>query len=341
MRSLLTIAFVLLAPLCFSQAAETYEIQEDGGGDYTTVQAAETAQEQDLTSTNKILTFEIQEEWTSADGATLVDGWTTDATRFLTITTVGAARASATFSTTAYRAEATNAPFTFQEDFTVIDGIQSTTTETGATTSRCINTGTSNGFTVKNCFVKSSSGSDITGIWMDAQSGTGITIRNCVVIDCSAAGMLLRSSNGGVKADNNTVENCVTGIQTGNLDVIVRNNILWGGTTPLTGNFNTTTLSEENYTDAGSLSYGSCGSCGTGDQVSQSDPFENLAGENYLLAAGATAIDAGKDLSGDFTDAIGGKTRTDGFFDKGADEFMAAAGGKRVLIRKAMMFIFW
>ncbi len=50
-----------------------------------------------------------------------------------------------------------------------------------------------------------------------------------------------------------------------------------------------------------------------------------MAGEDYSLASSSAPIDAGKDLSADFTDAIGGKTR-DANFDKGADEFIAAAG---------------
>lgn len=331
MRHLLTIAILLMATPCFAVLTKTYTVCESGC-DYTGVQAAETAHNQDLVANDSALTFEIQNTWVSDDGQININGWTVDATRFLTIQAVGAAKAGATYdATNAYRTVGAD-PIAIVENYVVIDGLQVRTTATDASAHRIVNTVSTINYTISNCFIKGNTGSDISGVKGDGGASTVAIIRNNVIIDCTSQGIFPQSNAGGVKVDNNTVENCATGIQTAANDIIARNNILWNNTTPLSGDFNTTTLSEENYTDAGSLSYGSCGSCGTGDQLSQSDPFENLGGEDYHLASGATAIDAGKDLSADFTDDIDGDTR-DANFDKGADEFIAA-GGQKVMIRK-------
>lgn len=342
-RYLLTLAFVLFAAPCFAVFTRTYTVKQSGG-DYTTVAAAESAIQQDLVANDSAITFEISGIWTIDDGLWNVNGWTTDATRFPTITAIGDSKAGATWSTTAYR---TVGPSTLvikvQENFTIVDGLQAEATITDAFATSIISiTSVAANVIVSNCFLKgNATGTGITGIGVAGGSGSGFIIRNTIVIDCIFRGIDPNTATAGIKIDNNTIENCGIGIRVSGGDVIARNNILWNTTTPLTGNFNVTTLSEENYTDAASLSYGSCGSCGTGDQLSQSDPFVSVGDENYHLASGATAIDAGKDLSADFTDAIGGKTRTDGFFDKGADEFISAAVSKRVLIRKAMMFWVW
>lgn len=321
MRYLLTIALLLMATSSFAVLTKTYTVCESGC-DYTTLQAAETAHEQDLVANDSALTFEIQNTWVSADGGTLVDGSTTDATRFFTITAVGAARASATFSTTAYRAEGAGALIAAQEAYTVIDGLQGEVTTSFDVVFSVLTGGTNT--TIRNCFANGGGQSNSIGIRGNDATFTGVHFYNNVVIDCVNIGIqIIAATTGGVKIDNNTIENCGTGISTSTGDTQIRNNIIWNVTTPLVGDF--VELSQENYTDAGSVSYGTCSDCGTGDQLSQSDPFVNIGGENYLLAAGATAIDAGQDLSGDFTDAIGGKTR-DANFDKGADEFIASGG---------------
>lgn len=339
MKRLLLLALALLSSPCFAVFTKTYTVCESGC-DYTGVQAAETAHAQNLVANDSALTFEIQNTWASPDVFWNISGWTMDATRFLTVTAVGAARATATWNSSAYSAERNfGSVIVISANFVRFDGIQSHSTATGGG-AICFDVNSTNA-TIENCFGKGLTGTSTDGIDISLASGTGIIIRNNVIMDCLSIGIDVTSAAGGTKIDNNTLENCGTGIETDADDAIARNNIIWNMTTPLSGDFNTTTLSEENYTDAGSLSYGACGSCGPGDQVLQPDPFVAIGSENYNLASGATAIDAGKDLSADFTDAIGGKTR-DALFDKGADEFIAAAGGgNRVLIRKAMMFWVW
>ncbi len=337
MRYLLTLAIILLASPVSAVLTKTYTVIEGGGGDYTTVQAAESAHDQDMVANDSAITFEISGTWTGVEAFFNFNASVTDATRFFTVTTIGDSRAGTTFNTTAYRVSSQGNNVQMNDPFDVIDGIQVEITETDAGALGAVRVN-QEGVVIKNCFITGVSGSgvNVDGIRVTSAGSAIVEIRNNISIDMGARGIEVSSATGGTKVDNNTIENCATGIFTQNEDAIARNNIIWNNTTPLSGNFNPTTLSEENYTDAGSLSYGTCGSCGTGDQLSQSDPFENLAGGDYALASGATAIDAGKDLSGDFTDAIGLKTR-DALFDKGADEFIAPSGNK-VLIRVGMIF---
>ena len=324
MRYLLALGIILLASPCFAVLTRTYTVKESGG-DYSTLQSAETAHNQDLVANDSALTFEISGTWTGVDAAAIFSGWTTDATRFITVTAIGDSRATATWNTSAYITQGVFDVLFTNEVYTVFDGIQVSLTTTDATGRHGI-TGGVTGVVIKNCFVKGSTGTGTVGIFCGVTSATGIVVRNNIVIDIINIAMQLRGAAGGVTADNNTLENSGVGVTiTTSEDVIVRNTIFLNVTTPISGSPNTTTLSEENWTDNASITYTGCGSCGTGDQLSQSDPFVSLAGENYSLASGSTPIDAGKDLSGAFTDAIGGKTR-DANFDKGADEFIAAAG---------------
>jgi len=89
MRYLFTIVFILMAIPCFAVLTKTYTVCESGC-DYSTLASAESAHQQDLVANDSALTFEIQNTWASPDGVTAVAGSTTDATRFFTITAVGA-----------------------------------------------------------------------------------------------------------------------------------------------------------------------------------------------------------------------------------------------------------
>ena len=341
MKTLLTFLIWMIAIPCFAVNTRTYTVCEGGGCDYTTVQAAETALEQDLVANDSALTIEIQNTWVSAEtGGVLIFGWTTDATRFLTITATGSARAGAKWSTTAYRTVHVTNPILVGESFTVIDGLQANLTTTDATANKCITTsGIVTGMVITNCFVKGSTGSAIDGVDFGSSGSSGNILRNTVIIDFAAQGVDVSSVNNGTLIQNNSIENCGVGIHTGNIDGSVVNCIFINCTTPITSFATPTPIHEENYSDGTIVYGGTCTGCGAGDQNTQADPYEDISTEDYSLASGAAAIDVGKDLSGQFTDAIGGKTR-DANFDKGADEFIAAApaGGNRVLIRIGMMF---
>ena len=225
---------------------KTYTVCESGC-DYTSVQAAETAHQQDLVANDSALTFEIQNTWTSPDGATDVNGSATDATRFITITAVGAARATATWSTTAYRAIGAFTAFNLRDGYIVLDGVQGQTTQ-NFDWAAAIGAGGSNS-TIKNCFLRGDGvATGVLCINVGNSTLTGIIIRNNVLIEGTGKGIGVVSAAGGVTVDNNTIEDCGVGIETTADDAIIRNNIIWNTTTPLVGDFNPGTLPEENYT---------------------------------------------------------------------------------------------
>lgn len=341
MKYILVLLVFLLATPCFAVFTRTYIVAESGG-DHATLAAAEAAHEQDLEANDSALTFEITGTWASPEPSFVqITGWTMTATQNLTVTATGDARAGTLFSTTAYRiAGALSTPYLVAESYVVTDGIQIRTTSSSSNVVSVSSTGDSI-ILVMNCWLGGDGvATTVRGILANAGAATfNHRYRNNIIIDCGAQGILYNSGNATeCFVDNNTFFDCATGLTSNPTNgSVARNNIFWGTTTALSGSYSDATKSQENWTDLSSINYTGCTGCGTGDQLSQSDPFEDEAGEDLALASGATAIDAGLDLSGDFTDAIGGKTR-DANFDKGADEFIAAVEGNRVLIRIGMIF---
>ncbi|MCK5604446.1 right-handed parallel beta-helix repeat-containing protein [Candidatus Pacearchaeota archaeon] len=288
---------------------------------WLTLQDAETANQKDLVATDSNMVFIIGDDtWSVTDTATLFDGWTTDQTHNIKVTAIGAARHPGYYSTTAYRASTSISNYVIRtnEDYVTFDGLQVTSTYTGGGSSFPFYISSTTGVVIEKCIVKGSSASAQYGIYSTAVEL--IKIRNNVVYDCSIYGIYATTNPGGIIVSNNTVENCGTGMFSGYEDATIFNNILYNNTTPLGGTYNLAApLSSDQFTDAASISYGDCGSCGTGDEVSQSDPFENLGGEDYHLSS---SIGDGTDLSYRFTDDIDDDTRST--WDKGADEFVAA-----------------
>lgn len=91
-----TLIFIMLFAVSLSaQTHDTIHIAP-GGGDYTTLAAGLSGEAQDLTSTDKVIHFEISGDWSGGyeEGQVLVSGYTTDATRYIDIYTVGTARHS-------------------------------------------------------------------------------------------------------------------------------------------------------------------------------------------------------------------------------------------------------
>lgn len=336
MKSVICIfAALLLAPECFAVFTKTYTVCESGC-DYTTLTVAENTHDQDLVANDSALTFEIQNTWTATHANVSFSGWNSDGTRFPTIIAVGAARASGTWDDNAFRIVTSfSSCITTQDQDITIDGIQMHQTQTSTSFGHSFSNNSTGRLIVQNCFMRgNTTGTNIRGILFNNPGLDNSIIRNNVISDGTQEGIFAaNAADGGIKIDNNTIDNFDIGIRT-NPDVgIARNNIVVNSTTNFSGDWYTVTLSEENWTDAASISYGACGSCGDGDQLNEtSDPFVDRSSDNYHLVSGSTAIDAGKDLSADFTDDIDGDTRPQGSgFDKGADEVVSS---KRLILRK-------
>jgi hypothetical protein len=105
------------------------------GGDYTSLDAAETAQEQNLVTADKYLLLEIDGDWSgAADSFCSVQNYTTSETCYIRIYTTSAARHSGKWDDTKYRivyVDTTN-PLRISVPFVRVEGLQVYGTGTGS-----------------------------------------------------------------------------------------------------------------------------------------------------------------------------------------------------------------
>jgi len=341
----LIFALLLLATPVLSQSTRTYTVAVSGG-DYTTLTAAEADLEQDLVANDSDLTIEISGLWSGdPEGAAVsITGWNQSATQNLTIRGVDDSRAGTTWKTDAWFVKGFYVGIQVFESFVTIDGLQIGTLQGN---SNCLNVGTSgdSSLVVSNCFFNGE-GSNVRGVLLNSgDETTNQRIRNNIFLDCDNQGVLI---NGGQEAcayvDNNTFFDCGSGIVSNpTKGTIARNNIFWGVTTPTSGGWdNSPEISNNNWTDLSDITYTGCGGCGADDTYDGTDPFEDEPGEDLAQATGASTIDNGEDLSGDFTDAIASGTRG-ATWDQGAHEFVAAGDPdtlhpQKVLIKISMIY---
>lgn len=132
MRRLLAFVFILVAALSFAADKEVV-IDPSGLEDYTTLTAAitgELAANADLTAggLNGILTFTIQGNWSSPEGAKVIfNGFTTDATHYPVINVVAGSRHPGYWDDTKYRIDIDDASdwgIDILDDYVRVQGIQ-------------------------------------------------------------------------------------------------------------------------------------------------------------------------------------------------------------------------
>jgi len=100
--------FLFLIPNLSSAATESIRvIRQDCTGYsncYTSLSAWEAGEQRDLTATDEIAVARIEGVWTNPDTtAVTIDGWTTDATRYIRIYTTLEARHGGVWSDAKYR----------------------------------------------------------------------------------------------------------------------------------------------------------------------------------------------------------------------------------------------
>lgn len=311
----------------------TYEITKTIPGDYATLAIAEAAWDIDLVAGDSSITFNITAA--ALEGATTIDGAVTNATHFLTVTTSGSARHAGVWSASAYRLSATYRPLYLDDDFIVIDGIQ--VEAIGTADSRFSIDSRGNEATIKNCIVRhESTGSNFGGgIYL---AGTGVSfVFNNIIYDTNDApaerGINCQTSDGDSRCYNNTIVNFIQGINGGFLNAVAINNIIWGCEVPVGSEqvYGSSPYSHHNATDSSSFSYGAqCGgNCGAGDITGMSDPFVDLANQNFLLANGSSdPAEDGSSESGVLTTDILGTSRPQSTnWDIGAHEYPAGEPG--------------
>jgi hypothetical protein len=324
------------------------------GTDYTSLSAWEAGMQKDLTAADEISVAECRCTSGTADStAVAIDGWTTDATRYIKIWTNpsgGYRHLGAAYDATKYRLAISLAhqasAILVQEDYVKIIGLQFYPTignwaegygvrlnNAAAGTlhvDKCI-------FSLNNAASGANAGQECVLInWMG--TNRTIYITNCLFHDTEKNNfttwgtVCTRGEAAATYVYNNTfingdvaiaceVENAIT----------AKNNLVYGHATAMTGTFAAGT--DYNATDDAAIGYTVTGSGNTHDRVSQTFTFA-AAGDYHLASNDAGAKDYGVSDpgSGLFSDDIDGVTRT-GTWDIGADEYVAAATGQPTIKR--------
>lgn len=164
---------------------------------------------------------------------------------------------------------------------------------------------------VQRCIIHDNQGfdGDPAGIWSKTGS-RGLKVRNCLIygLTLSAAGVLrgIRVDSSGTTLDNCTIvlskgrgiESTVTG-------TIVRNNLVFGADEAFRASGKFSEGSSGNNLTDGSFAPGATSRTG----VVAAKVFLAPSRDNYTLRARSPALEAGQDLSADFTDDLAGLVR--------------------------------
>jgi hypothetical protein len=301
------------------------------GGDYTSLAAAEAGEQGDLVALDRQLVIECYAMQDTTPVA--IDGWTTDATRYITITVPPAERHDGKWNANKYRLSSTaDEGFTLKlASYTVIEFLQVTMPDHANRTSyaNAISGVAVTGCIIRNNVIKKGNSrtiSDCGGITFNS-SCTGYNhIINNIIYDfigtgCSGLALNWDTNRASGLVANNTLVDCTYGSRSES--GFHHNNIAQGCTDGYdcwqTGDYNISNVAGD--TDANiSPSYRQ----GLATTVS----FVDAANDDFHLASGDTyAKDHGSDLSGDsryaFNYDIDGQTRS-GSWDIGADEYVAS-----------------
>jgi len=298
---------------------------------YASLNAWEAAENTDLvTATN---THIVICEGSTADGtAVTIDGWTTNATYYITIRTDAAGRHTGTWSTSKYRLSMNGVTaLTVNEAYTRCEGLQIEDYGTagyhifvnynagnhfrfgyGILRKATADLGVHNGFygatSGNTAYIYNTLMYDMGRFnWDDSGAGLFQYIYNCTAQNVTAAAGAFHSWGSRGVAKNCIAQDCTDGFS-GNWD---------------------TTNSQYNNSDIASDAPGA--NAQTGEVI-----FTNEAGDDFSLSASdAYAKDLGTDLSADavfpFSDDIIGVTRSD-TWDIGAFAYITAGGGGGELV---------
>jgi len=299
------------------------------GGDYTTLSAWEAAKQGNIVTADQIQQAECYNM--SDTTAVVVDGWTTDATRYIRIYGVVSDKTASNtgkWVTDRYRLEGASASngaaLSILEAYVRVDSLQVSGDATSTNFLDVISFGTNYPsaayIEVTNCVVKGINDNYGSGVYIKDSAGK---IYNNVIYDMTgntSYGIYTNVSYAQLDIYNNTFVNTDYGIR-GTAQVYAKNNVFRSCALAPTISM-TAANCGYNSTDVASLGYTSQ----TGDRTSQTFTFVDEGNDNFHLASSdAGAKDFGTDLSTTFTVDVDGQTRS-GSWDIGADEYIAAGG---------------
>lgn len=310
-------------------ATERLKTIKPSGGDYTSLSAAEAGEDDygDLVSRDEWMHFSC---YAMQDTATvIIDGWTTDSTRYILVDTPSTERHDGKWNASKYRMEvnAWAAILESTESYTKITGLQFKYTGSGNENMVQLTAGGT--FSYNIMYDPLFLHSYLLRIGAPTDIFNNLFYQNSVDADLRYG---IRSYSWSVtssKVYNNTFQNMNVGIiaQASGNNVLAKNNLFRSVTTPCSGTFSAGT--DYNATDAASMGYTVTGGGNTHDRLNQTFTFVDEAADDFHLAssdAGAKDYGVSDPGSGLFSDDIDGQTRS-GSWDIGADEYIAAGGG--------------
>lgn len=280
---------------------------KSAGGDYSTLSAWEAAQQGDLTAADEIRQAECF-GFLDNTATVTVDGWTTDATRYIRIYATAGAQATMPYTSSGYRLERTASSDTFinAEDYLRVEGLTFKATNNGGSNSwACYNTNNAGDVRYTNCVVQVPLNSATAGGVVCRHAGTGgkVSFINCVAYTTGTPG-----AGGGLAAFSKTSDtstlvayNCLAYrcllAFNGNSSTGLFKNCIYdaAGVTPSAVFSNADSACDYNAsTEAGTP--------GTHSRSSQTFTFVDAAGGDFHLdGADGGALGFGTDLSADAT----------------------------------------
>lgn len=281
------------------------------GGDYTSLSAWEAGEQGDLVTADEIRQAEC---YAMADTtAVIIDGSTTDATRYLRVYTPTAERHAGAWNTGKYYLEvSTGVGITVTDANVYLEGLQILTNGTRAAT---VGGADNDNQRISDCIFR---GGTQPTVYLDGSADKYIW--NCIIYGGTEQGLRVFVA---VKIYSCTIIGGTYGLDSTFASPIVKNCYASGATAAYEGG--TPALTTCASSDA-------TGSAGLQNIAYDTNNFTNVTAgsENLHIPSGSALKDVGTDTSGDaapmnFTTDIDGDTRT-GTWDIGADEYVTAGG---------------
>lgn len=308
-------------------ATEIVKTIKPSGGDYTSLQAFMVGEARNLVTADEIAVAECyaMEDTTPV----VIDGFTTDATRYIKVTVAVGNRHSGKIDASPsgyYRLVVSgDINILVKENFVWIDYLylSGDATETILRT-YAVDVGI---FSMSNSVI--AAGGDLM---LSDNYGDPYTVKlwNNLIKSTNSSYAAIWANKAGLTAYiyNNTILGTYRAItQENSATVIAKNNIFMKGSdaNPCSGTYAIGT--DYNATNHSSIGYTVTGSGNIHDVVSADFDFDDAANGDYHIGVDSDAKDAGTDLSGDgnlaFSDDIDGDIRS-GTWDIGADEYVSA-----------------
>jgi len=289
------------------------------GGDYTTLTAWEAANQGNLVTADEIRVAECYDDWaTGLDDKLVIDGSTTDATRYLMITVAAGHRHSGVPRSGFYvkRAVGYDALLRDSDLYTRLEWLDLENTN-------------SNGNALY-----ANAGSGVYGNLIAKTAGTSQYVVGLYGQNITIHGALFYGGGSGVQLNstiaaniyNSVATGCVNGFNPGSSTLaVLKNCVAYNNTTNYSGTFSAS--STNNATSSASDD-----APGPGSVVGiTSADFVNAASNDFHLAAGSALIGAGVNLYADFqADVDGDAWPSSGAWDIGFDYYVSAGGTSTV-----------